>query len=135
MKNRNSKEWIWPPADQWITVWGMPLMAIISILGAQLFFFFSQLTGTRWISCYFAALTIAALGIGALSAAVLERVAGVDHATAFFGSMPDGAAEMAMMGERFDASTYIARFFDFSTSSGSPGACGGRLLIVRTIAS
>ena len=44
----------------------MPLMAIISILGAQLFFFFSQLTGTRWISCYFAALTIAALGIALL---------------------------------------------------------------------
>jgi uncharacterized protein len=52
---------------------------------------------------YFVALGFAALGMGALSAAVLERVAGVDHATAFFGSMPGGAAEMAMMGERYGA--------------------------------
>ena len=52
---------------------------------------------------YFVALGFAALGIGAVSAAVLERMAGVDHATAFFGSMPGGAAEMAMMGERYGA--------------------------------
>ena len=52
---------------------------------------------------YFVALGFAALGVGAISAAVLERVAGVDHATAFFGSMPGGAAEMAMMGERYGA--------------------------------
>lgn len=54
---------------------------------------------------YFVALGFAALGIGAASAAVLERAAGVDHATAFFGSMPGGAAEMAMMGERYGALT------------------------------
>ena len=52
---------------------------------------------------YFVALGFAALGIGAVSAAVLERAAGVDHATAFFGSMPGGAAEMAMLGERHGA--------------------------------
>src|SRR5258706_6214482 len=52
---------------------------------------------------YFVALGFAALGIGAASAAVLERAAGVDHATAFFGSMPGGAAEMALMGERHGA--------------------------------
>ena len=52
---------------------------------------------------YFVALGFAALGIGAASAALLERAAGVDHATAFFGSMPGGAAEMAMMGERYGA--------------------------------
>src|SRR5687768_1034054 len=52
---------------------------------------------------YFVGLGFAALGIGALSAAVLERAAGVDHATAFFGSMPGGAAEMAMLGERHGA--------------------------------
>lgn len=66
MKNRKSEEWIWPPADQWITVWGMPLIAIISILSCQLFFFFSGLKGIRWISCYFAALTVAAVGIALL---------------------------------------------------------------------
>jgi hypothetical protein len=52
---------------------------------------------------YFVALGFAALGIGAVSAAVLERAAGVDHATAFWGSMPGGAAEMATMGERYGA--------------------------------
>jgi uncharacterized protein len=52
---------------------------------------------------YFVGLGFAALGIGAISAAVLERMAGVDHATAFWGSMPGGAAEMAMMGERYGA--------------------------------
>ena len=52
---------------------------------------------------YFVALGFAALGIGAVSAAVLERAAGVDHATAFFGSMPGGAAEMALLGERHGA--------------------------------
>jgi membrane AbrB-like protein len=52
---------------------------------------------------YFVALGFAALGIGALSATLLERIAGVDHATAFFSSMPGGAAEMAMLGERYGA--------------------------------
>jgi membrane AbrB-like protein len=52
---------------------------------------------------YFVGLGFAALGIGSISAAVLERVAKVDHATAFFGSMPGGAAEMATMGEKYGA--------------------------------
>jgi hypothetical protein len=54
---------------------------------------------------YFVGLGFAALGVGAISAAVLERAAGVDHATAFFGSMPGGAAEMATMGEKYGALT------------------------------
>ena len=54
---------------------------------------------------YFVGLGFAALGVGAISAAVLERAAGVDHATAFFGSMTGGAAEMATMGEKYGALT------------------------------
>jgi membrane AbrB-like protein len=71
---------------------------------------------------YFVALGFAALGIGAISAAVLERAAGVDHATAFFGSMPGGAAEMAMMGERYGALTDRVAF-----------AHSARMLLVVTL--
>ena len=71
---------------------------------------------------YFVALGFAALGIGALSAAVLERAAGVDHATAFFGSMPGGAAEMTMMGERYGALTDRVAF-----------AHSARMLLVVTL--
>jgi membrane AbrB-like protein len=50
------------------------------------------------------ALGFAAIGFGTLSAFVLARLARVDRATAFFGSMPGGAADMALMGERHGAS-------------------------------
>ncbi|HMC26380.1 MAG TPA: hypothetical protein VKM56_01160 [Verrucomicrobiae bacterium] len=66
MKNRDSKEWIWPTADQWIGVWGMLLMAVMALLASQVLFFFSWLTGTRWICFYFAGLTIATTGIALL---------------------------------------------------------------------
>ena len=54
---------------------------------------------------WFIALGVAALGFGCASAWVLARVSGCDRATAYFGSMPGGAAEMALMGERYGAST------------------------------
>jgi membrane AbrB-like protein len=52
---------------------------------------------------WFVALGFAAIGFGTLSAFVLARLARVDRATAFFGSMPGGAADMALMGERHGA--------------------------------
>ena len=52
---------------------------------------------------YFVALGLAAIGVGALSARVLARLSGVDRATAYFSSMPGGAAEMAIMGEAHGA--------------------------------
>jgi membrane AbrB-like protein len=52
---------------------------------------------------WFLALGFAAIGFGTLSGWVLSRISGVDRATAYFGSMPGGAAEMALMGERFGA--------------------------------
>lgn len=52
---------------------------------------------------WFIALGLAALGFGALSAWVLVRLSGVDRATAFFGCMPGGAAEMANLGEKYGA--------------------------------
>jgi membrane AbrB-like protein len=53
---------------------------------------------------WFVALGFAAIGFGTLSALVLARLSGVDRATAYFGSMPGGAAEMAIMGEKYGAS-------------------------------
>ncbi len=52
---------------------------------------------------WFLALGFAAIGFGALSGIVLARLARIDIATAYFGSMPGGASEMAMMGERHGA--------------------------------
>jgi membrane AbrB-like protein len=54
---------------------------------------------------WFVFLGFAAVGFGAASALVLMRLAGVDRPTAYFGSMPGGASEMATMGERFGAAT------------------------------
>jgi len=55
---------------------------------------------------WFVALGFAAIGFGTLSAWVLARVSGANRATAYFGSMPGGAAEMALMGERYGASVH-----------------------------
>jgi membrane AbrB-like protein len=52
---------------------------------------------------WFVALGFAAIAFGALSGWVLAKLSGADRATAYFGSMPGGAAEMAMMGEAFGA--------------------------------
>lgn len=52
---------------------------------------------------WFVLLGIAANGFGTLSAFALARIAGVSRATAYFGSMPGGASEMAQLGERFGA--------------------------------
>ncbi|HUP97892.1 MAG TPA: AbrB family transcriptional regulator [Usitatibacter sp.] len=52
---------------------------------------------------WFVFLGFAAIGFGAASALVLMRLARVDRATAYFGSMPGGASEMASMGEGFGA--------------------------------
>jgi len=52
---------------------------------------------------WFVLLGLAANGFGTLSALALARISGVSRATAYFGSMPGGASEMAQMGERFGA--------------------------------
>ena len=52
---------------------------------------------------WFVLLGIAANGFGTVSALVLARLSGVSRATAYFGSMPGGASEMAQLGERFGA--------------------------------
>src|SRR5262245_32566158 len=52
---------------------------------------------------WFVALGLAAIGFGTFSAWILARLSGTDRATAFFGCMPGGAAEMANLGERHGA--------------------------------
>ena len=56
---------------------------------------------------WFVFLGFAAIGFGAASALVLMRLGGVDRATAYFGSMPGGASEMATMGEGYGAKTHL----------------------------
>lgn len=44
---------------------------------------------------------LASIGIGYATALVVSRLAGVDRKTAFFASVPGGASEMVMLGERY----------------------------------
>ena len=59
---------------------------------------------------WFVVLGVAANGFGTASAFILARLSGVDRATAYFGSMPGGASEMALMGERFGAASAHVAF-------------------------
>ena len=52
---------------------------------------------------WFVFLGFASIAYGATSALLLMRLGNVDRATAYFGSMPGGAADMAHMGERYGA--------------------------------
>jgi hypothetical protein len=61
-KPQQQSEWIWPPADQWLTFWCWWVIAIIGLVTTRIFFFFRGLTGTEWICCYIIALSIAAVG-------------------------------------------------------------------------
>ncbi len=46
---------------------------------------------------------LVSIGLGAVGGAILMRVARVDGATAFFGNVPGGMAEMLALGDRFGA--------------------------------
>jgi len=59
---------------------------------------------------WFVALGFAAIGFGGLSGWLLSRLSGVDRATCYFGSMPGGASEMAMTGERHGARSDLVAF-------------------------
>ena len=49
------------------------------------------------------AAALVAIFLGVLGGWVLSRASGVDAKTAFFASVPGGAVEMAILGERFHA--------------------------------
>ena len=62
MKNRGSKDWIWPPADQVVGLWGFLILATVSIVTSQVLSFFTRRTGVPWIFCYLIGIGIAVLG-------------------------------------------------------------------------
>ena len=75
------------------------------VIGVSLGLYFTPVV-MREVAGHWVLLLIAAvgsLGVGYASALFLKRAARVDLATAFFGSMPGGAAEMAVLGERHGA--------------------------------
>jgi membrane AbrB-like protein len=75
------------------------------VVGVSLGLYFT-VPVVREVSSYwpwFVFLGFAAIGVGATSALVLMRLGNVDRATAYFGSMPGGASDMAEMGERHGA--------------------------------
>ena len=75
------------------------------VVGTSLGLYFTapvvEQVADQWL--WFIALGFAAIGFGCASAWVLRKISGCDRTTAYFGSMPGGAAEMAMMGERYGA--------------------------------
>lgn len=79
--------------------------AAMVIVGATLGLYFTAPVVHQVASYWpwFVALGVAAVGFGTVSALVLSRLSGADRATAYFGSMPGGASEMAMMGESYGA--------------------------------
>jgi len=79
------------------------------VVGVSLGLYFTSPV-VREVSRYwpwFIFLGFAAIGFGAASALVLMKLGGVDRATAYFGSMPGGASEMATMGEDYGAKTHL----------------------------
>ncbi len=76
-----------------------------TVVGTSLGLYFTapvvEQVASQWP--WFIALGFAAIGFGCASAWLLARLTGCDRTTAYFGSMPGGAAEMAMMGERYGA--------------------------------
>jgi membrane AbrB-like protein len=75
------------------------------VIGTALGLYFTPLVGrevaAHWPLLFLAALV--AIFLGVLGGWVLSRASGVDAKTAFFASVPGGAAEMAILGERFHA--------------------------------
>ena len=59
---------------------------------------------------WFVFLGFAAIGLGAASALVLAALGKVDRTTAYFSSMPGGAADMANVGERHGAAMDLVAF-------------------------
>jgi membrane AbrB-like protein len=75
------------------------------VIGTALGLYFTPAVGREvtehWWVLILAALV--AIFLGVLGGWVLGRASGVDARTAFFASVPGGAAEMAVLGERFHA--------------------------------
>ena len=75
------------------------------VIGTALGLYFTPVVGREVVQHWPLLLLAAAVAIflGVLGGWVLSRVSGTDAKTAFFASVPGGAAEMAILGERFHA--------------------------------
>ena len=75
------------------------------LIGTALGLYFTPAVGREVIAHWPLLLLAAALAVllGVLGGWILSRVSGVDSTTAFFASVPGGAAEMTLLGERFRA--------------------------------
>ena len=74
-------------------------------IGIALGLYFSPEVG-KYVLSQWALLLAAgvfAIALGVFSGAVLARLADIDRSTAFFASIPGGAAEMTLLGERYGA--------------------------------
>ena len=85
-----------PPVARYLGQW---------VIGTSLGLYFTPAVlrevGGVWY--LLAAGAVFAVVVGYLSGLVLARLAGLDRTTAFFASVPGGATEMMVMGERFGA--------------------------------
>lgn len=75
------------------------------VIGTALGLYFTPSVG-REVIAHWPLLVVAAavaMSLGLLGGLILRRAAGVDGTTAFFASVPGGAAEMTILGERFRA--------------------------------
>jgi membrane AbrB-like protein len=75
------------------------------IIGTALGLYFTPVVGHEVVS-YWILLLVAgvfAIVLGILGGAILNRLGGVDRGTAFFASVPGGANEMTLLGERYGA--------------------------------
>src|SRR5687767_14466393 len=75
------------------------------VVGTALGLYFTPLVAREVLQYWpllFATGAIALL-LGVLGGWVLQRVSGTDRVTAFFASVPGGAAEMTLLGERYQA--------------------------------
>jgi membrane AbrB-like protein len=75
------------------------------IIGTALGLYFTPAVG-REVIAHWPILAVAAavaVFLGVVGGLMLQRTAGVDATTAFFASVPGGAAEMTILGERFHA--------------------------------
>lgn len=75
------------------------------LIGTALGLYFTPAVGQQVIAYWPVLLLAAAVAVllGVLGGWILSRVSGVDTTTAFFASVPGGAAEMTILGERFHA--------------------------------
>ena len=84
-------------------VWGRPAGMVVVGVSLGLYFTAPIIAQVATFWPWFVLLGLLALAAGGVSALVLMKLAGVDTATAYFGSMPGGASEMALMGETYGA--------------------------------